>query len=941
MEQNPIKYSDLISPDDSIEKLIQQLEALNEAYTGMATSVRQQASSLAAALRSVSGATSSGQQATRNAATDADKLAKAYRDLEFAQTNTAKRIQELRTLKNEENRMTKLQIQLNNATVGSYNQLSAQYSLNKMAINNLTKAERANDPAAKKLIEDTKAIYEEMKRMQEATGKFALNVGNYENSIVNAIGVNTQWYKGLQEIQALFAGGFTNGVKAAGEAVAGLGKKFLALLANPIVLTIAGVAAAFAALAKGISSSEQNTQALQRVLAPFERVLTGVVSVLQTAAEWLLKGVEGMENLAMGASRLMERLPLVGKAFKGVNDAIAENIELTRRKQALDMAERANTVEQARLARDVAKFRQEAEKTSDPMRRATLMKMANAQEEKILYNELKLAKEDLAIQQAKARQAGNNKEANDALAAAQVRLYKAEENYYSRTTRLQSKLRKAQEKMNNSASGGGTGKKDTSAEDAAKKELEERRKIEDARIALIDDAIDRERATIIAGYERQIQDAREKYGEKTELIALLEQERAVKLADLIEKSAKQQEEAQKKAEDARLKAIKEAQQKREQAIRDAEKEINDQYELSMSYANLEDAENKKTEMRLKAEKERLQKLLALYEKDGKVLTEAELQTIRNNIQQVDNELEKNSKRRDVYDILGFSLDDEQKQAVDEAFASAINNLNSYMDAWVQAAEAKLAYAEKEVDSTKKVLDAEIEARAQGYASNVAFAQKEYEEAKKNQQKALKEQQRAQKAQEMIDTAMQVSSLITATANIWKAFSGVGPWGIALAVAATALMFGSFAAAKIKAASVAGSGSGKEEYAEGTVELLQGGSHQSGNDIDLGRKKNGVRRRAEGGEFFAVINKRNSRRYRSVIPDVINSFNDGTFAQKYQRAYDGAGNINVKVDANNPDLTRLSDDVRLIREQGERTRYVDGQGNTIETYKNLRRIIIGN
>ena len=130
--------------------------------------------------------------------------------------------------------------------------------------------------------------------------------------------------------------------------------------------------------------------------------------------------------------------------------------------------------------------------------------------------------------------------------------------------------------------------------------------------------------------------------------------------------------------------------------------------------------------------------------------------------------------------------------------------------------------------------------------------------------------------------------------------------------------------------------GTEEYGEGTVELLQGGSHQSGNDIDLGRKRNGTRRRAEGGEFFAVINKRSSRRYRSIIPDVVNSLNNGTFAEKYMTAYNG-GDIAVYQDRQ-ADLTRLQDDVRLIREQGEQERYVDGNGNTVMKYKNLRRII---
>ena len=133
-----------------------------------------------------------------------------------------------------------------------------------------------------------------------------------------------------------------------------------------------------------------------------------------------------------------------------------------------------------------------------------------------------------------------------------------------------------------------------------------------------------------------------------------------------------------------------------------------------------------------------------------------------------------------------------------------------------------------------------------------------------------------------------------------------------------------------------SGSSTESYGEGTVELLQGGSHQSGNDIDLGRKKDGTRRRAEGGEYFAVINKRSSRKYGSVIPDVINALNQDTFAAKYMGAYAG-GMVSVTVNGRNPDLKELTQSVNDIRDQGRMRTYSDG-GATVTQYKNLKRIV---
>lgn len=879
-EQNPIKYSDLISPDDSIEKLIGQLEALQKTYEGVTQSVRDKANAMAASLRAVSGATEEGRQSTRGASQEADRLTKAYEALNFARSETAHKIAELKEQQKQEQMITKLNVQLNNAAAGSYNALSAQYRLNKIALNNLTAEERENIPYAKKLEEETKKIYEEMDRLQRATGKYTLNVGNYENAINSAIGVNSKWFSQLQMLAGLFQGGLTSGIKTAGTAVAGFGRQLLALLANPIVATIAAVTAAFMALAKGISSSEQNTNLLNQVLAPFQRILTGVVNVLQMAATGILKVVKGFEDLAMGASRLMEKLPLVGGAFRKVNDALRENIDLTIRKQQLDIAERNNSVEQAKLARDVARLRNQAAQTNDPQKQALYLANAKALEHKIMLNEIALAKEDLAIKERLAAQSQNDKETNDALAAARVRLYKAEENYYQRTLRMEKQLTR----LNSGGSGGGKSGKSSSVEaadleakekerilrESQKKEQAAIRQAEDAKVALIENSFDRERAETILYYDRHIEDLKAQLAEEANLteeakkamndtIISLEQQKWNKLADIADKEMKQ-------------------------AV---------------------DAETKDAE-------ERTKKAGQMVKKQNEVL----------------------KKRKDLYDILGFKLTDEQKDSLDEALEYAIGSLNQFMDAYVAAAEARRQEADSEVERVQRVLEAEIEARNLGYANDVETARKELEEAKKNQQKAIEQQKRAQQAQEMIDTATQTSSLITATANIWKSLSGIPIVGTALAIAAIAMMWGSFAAAKIQAHQVAGSST--ESYGEGTVELLQGGSHQSGNDIDLGRKKDGTRRRAEGGEYFAVINKRSSKKYGNLIPDIINSLNRDTFAEKYMGAYDGAG-VSVTVNGRNPDLKELTQSVNDIRDQGRMRTYVDG-GNTVMVYKNLKRVV---
>lgn len=283
---------------------------------------------------------------------------------------------------------------------------------------------------------------------------------------------------------------------------------------------------------------------------------------------------------------------------------------------------------------------------------------------------------------------------------------------------------------------------------------------------------------------------------------------------------------------------------------------------------------------------------------------------------------------DIWDVLGLK-DGDIKDALNTTINAVTESISSMISSWERAAEAAVESANKQVDAAQSVLDAERNAASEGYANNVRRAERELALAKKNQAEALKEQEKAQKAQAALDTITQANSLITASANLWSAFSPIPYVGPALAVAAIALMWGSFAASKIKASQVAKA----ETYGEGTVELLQGGSHASGNDISLGRKSNGVERRAEGGEYFAVINKRNSRKYHDIIPDVINSFNDGTFADKYQRANSTLAGYAVQM----LDLSHLERGVDAIRQQGENVRSYEG-GAVVLRYKNLTRKI---
>jgi len=390
----------------------------------------------------------------------------------------------------------------------------------------------------------------------------------------------------------------------------------------------------------------------------------------------------------------------------------------------------------------------------------------------------------------------------------------------------------------------------------------------------------------------------------------------------------------KAADDLIAKNKRDAEQKNKSAFSAGMQGIDQQQDLANSEIDLlKVTEAEKTRLRLEAEKARLLAVLKLNEKIEGQLSALQVATIKNTIKKIEGEIATAGQgQQDIYSMVGLKLDDEQKAAVSESLSFAMDNVRAFMEARVQAAEVAVQAAQEESSAAENRYQAEITARNNGYANNVLTAQRELELKKKNEAAALKEKEKAQKAQAAIDTAMQISGLITASVNIWKSLSAIPIVGTALAVAAVGVMWASYAASKIKAKSAA-----KEKYGDGGLEFLDGGSHSSGNDIPIGTTSGGKQRTAEGGEAMAIINKRNTRKYKGVLPNIIKSLNAGTFEQTYANAFIPAEQMPplVNVGYDSPDLKQIENDLTDIRKRGERQRYTDGNGNMVEVYKNVK------
>ena len=127
-----------------------------------------------------------GASATVGDPAQTEALARATEKLAQAQSASAQELAALKLATQDANREAKLQAQLANAAEGSYNQLSAQYSLTKMQLNAMSEEERHGTEEGRKLEQTAKDLHDRMKELQESTGNASLNVGNYTESINKA-----------------------------------------------------------------------------------------------------------------------------------------------------------------------------------------------------------------------------------------------------------------------------------------------------------------------------------------------------------------------------------------------------------------------------------------------------------------------------------------------------------------------------------------------------------------------------------------------------------------------------------------------------------------------------------------------------------------------------------------------------------------------------------
>ena len=977
------------------------------------------------------------------------ELARAKNKLAFARSEENRELKLYTSQIREANRVAELEVAIANSAEGSYNRLSAQYALNKIRLNQMGEADEAAVRAKRALELETKALYQQMIKLQEATGNHTLSVGNYKK-VWNGLGMSVNQI--VRELPA---------------AAVSLNTFFLGISNNiPILMDeIKKVRDLNAKLRAEGKQTKSVIKEVTRALFSWNTVMALLLAVFamhgEAILEWASKLIFGKKQ----ALSLKEALNGISEELNSSGNSYGEQVTLVQKLAEKYRALGGDIKKQGQFLKDYADdinslgvsvtdlndaetlfvTSTEAFITSLKLRARATAAMSLAAEEykKELVATTKAetsestqpglwqgvwamvgnysaegAQEDFIAQQQKIVQGFKDEAATAKAAGDQYfdlsKMYEKMADDQLAALGLDKSIKRKKE-----PAAGPKGPQPKDTEDTIESlSLSATKAYQDSVTKLERDEIKKRRKEYLEAYNTEVADLARKYnkiqrildGQDSRYKKLTEEqkEQALKAQDDIVKAIENKKEAfsqnltlltyQKQEQDAQtqletlnlqINAVKAgseaelrlrlqilrveeqialarnrqlppAQQQDENVIKaDFKKQRADvttgsndtSFEQSQAlekakFDSVKHNERQITQFTLQQEKERWERQIQLAEAGALDWSQAQIDAAKETVKGINAQLKESQSfiagvgERGFKGALfeSFGWNEDQIDAMSQATDFIVNQFSEILAAEVELAEKEKELADERVARAQSAYEAEVEARNKGYANNVATAKKELEQEKKNQLQKQKMLEAAQKRQQAVDTIAQTSSLITASALLWKSFAGTGPAAPFLAAAAIAAMWASFAVAKIKARQVTSAGS--EEYGEGGLEFLEGGSHASGNDIDLGvNNKRRRRMRAEGGEALAIINKRRTRQYRKVLPDVIESFNKGTFEDKYLNAFAGAAGANISIVSNSStDLSKLERDVSNIRKQNETKYFTMPDGTVIMQYKNVKRII---
>lgn len=299
---------------------------------------------------------------------------------------------------------------------------------------NLSEADRQSSKGLE-LQSNINDLTSQLKTLEEETGRFQRNVGNYPEQITAIIPGLSQLDGILGKLGLSFSGLATSGTKAfsqIGNSFKTLGKAFLS---NPVGIVLTGLVVIITKVMDAFKKNDDAMTQLQKAFTVFSPILEGINFLFDKLAEGIAFVVGGMADMVKAVLSLIPAYDESQKAAEGLVQA----------QDDLEEAEREYTVNSARRNKEIAKLRDEAAENPDVTKRMEALKEAQRLEEENLKEELKIAQERLRIREEQAKQdKDTSDETKNEIAKMRADMLKAEQTYYEGHRKLQKEYNKYQ-----------------------------------------------------------------------------------------------------------------------------------------------------------------------------------------------------------------------------------------------------------------------------------------------------------------------------------------------------------------------------------------------------------------------------------------------------------------------------------------------------------------
>ena len=303
--------------------------------------------------------------------------------------------------------------------------------------------EMRDSEGGKAFLAQIKEQHDAVLGLEGATGRMQRNVGNYGESIKGVIPSLDKFDAALNKMGTSI-NDLQQGVGTASKSIvshfATIGKALITPPLGIIVAILTGIMLIFSKVASAIKKNDDAMTNLQVAFSAFKPIAIAIGKIFEGIGVALSKVAVGIANVVTKISSAL--IPGFEEASKKVTEYILAV-------DALEEKQRQYTVQNAKDAQEIAKYRAIAAESTDLEERKKALQSAITLEEEIARRNVEIATKTLQLRKEQARQeVDTTDETKNEIARLEAEKIQAETDYYNKKREMAAQIRELNNKIN-------------------------------------------------------------------------------------------------------------------------------------------------------------------------------------------------------------------------------------------------------------------------------------------------------------------------------------------------------------------------------------------------------------------------------------------------------------------------------------------------------------